>query len=240
MAFLTGIPSLVPYKNYLSIFNTAITVFLNLSPGVIFVNIVKGKEKYTNIPPMMLVFNFLCNGIWGCYWHRAGEFSGFFCSFLCGTIANIFIVWYLYYYSEKTAGKFILYVFLYFAFETGLILFFLSNILDLPIVGVLLIAINTLTYIAPAQNLIKAVKDKNNKLIPIVSTIIGSLCSGGWLIFALIIGDINCFIPNGLGCISSIITTIVWFWIYSKYGDKKEGEEQDEKELIEKGDDEEQ
>ena len=233
MSFLAGIPSLLPYKNYLSMFNTAITVFLNLSPGVLFLNVSKGKEKYTNIPPLMLLFNLLNNAIWGCYWHRKGEFSGFFCSFICGTIATIFLVWYLYYYSNKNAGKFLLYACIHCAVQTGIIVFFLSNILDLPVVGILLIVINTLQYIAPAQNLLKVIKEKNHKLIPIVSTILGTICSGGWLLFALIIGDINCFIPNGLGCISSILTTIVWFWIYSKYGDKKDEEKE---ELVDKED----
>ena len=238
MSFLTGIPSLLPYKNYLSTFNTGITVFLNLSPVVVFLNVAKGKEKYTNIPPMMLLFNFLNNAIWGCYWHRKGELAGFLCSFICGTIATIFLVWWLYYKADKAAGKFILYVLIQFGCSAGIILFFLSNILDLPVVGIILIVINTLQYIAPAQNLLRVIKEKNHKLIPIVSTILGCVCSGGWLLFALIIGDINCFIPNGLGCISSVLTTLVWFWIYSQYG-KKEGEEEEEKELVEKPDDEE-
>ena len=236
MTFFTGIPALLPYKNYLSIFNTLITVFLNLSPAVPFINVIKGKEKYTNIPPMMLLFTLLNNVIWGCYWHRKGEFSGFLCSFICGTIATIYLVLYLYFYSEKSAGKFMLYVLIHCACETGIILFFLSNLLSLPVVGILLIAINTMQYVAPAQNLIRVIKEKNHKLIPIVTTVLGIACSGGWLLFALIIADINCFIPNGLGCVSSIITTIVWFWVYTKYG-KKEGEE--EEELVEKPDDEE-
>ena len=238
MAFLNGIPSLLPIKSYLSVFNTVITVFLFLSPAVVFINVAKGKEKYTNIPPMMLLFNLLNNAIWGCYWHRKGEFSGFFCSFICGTIATVYLVWYLYYVAEKQAGKFILYTCAQFLIEAGIIFFFLSNIMELTYVGFLLIGINTLMYIAPAQNLMKVIKEKNHKLIPIVSTILGSICSGGWLLFALIIGDINCFIPNGLGCISSIITTLIWFWIYTKYGKKGDNEE-DEKELIEKGDEEE-
>ena len=237
MPFLTGIPSLLPYKNYLSVFNTGITVFLNLSPAVLFINVSKGKEKYTNIPPLMLLFNLLTNAIWGCYWHRKGEFSGFLCSFICGTIATIYLVWYLYYKAEKSVGTFLLYACVNLAVEAGIILFFLSNILDLPVVGILLIGINTFQYIAPAQNLLKVLREKNHKLIPIVSTILGSICSGGWLLFALIIGDINCFIPNGLGCISSILTTLVWFWIYTKYGKKEDEEEKEEKELIEQKDD---
>ena len=237
MPFLTGIPSLVPFKNYLSVFNIGITVFLNLSPAVLFINVSRGKEKYTNIPPLMLLFNLLTNAIWGCYWHRKGEFSGFLCSFICGTIAQIFLVWYLYYKAEKIVGKFLLYTLIQCALLAGILLFFLSNILDLPVVGVLLIGINTLQYVAPAQNLVKVIKEKNHKLIPIVSTVLGIACSGGWLLFALIIGDINCFIPNGLGCISSVLTTLVWVWIYTQYG-KKEGEEgeEEEKELVEKQD----
>ena len=153
------------------------------------------------------------------------------------TIAKIYLVWYFYYKAEKSVGKFLLYACVNFAVEAGIILFFLSDILDLPVVGILLIVINTLQYIAPAQNLLKVIKEKNHKLIPIVSTILGTICSGGWLLFALIIGDINCFIPNGLGCISSILTTLMWFWVYTKYGKKEDEEEKEEKELIEQGDD---
>ena len=228
---LKGIESLKPIKNYLSIFNTIITVFLNLSPVVVFLNVSKGKEKYTNIPPLMLLFNLLNNAIWGCYWYRKGEFSGFFCSFICSTIATLFIVWYIYYYTKKKIRKFLFYCGFQFLIETIVIIFYLSKILALPVVGVLLIIINTFQYIAPAQNLMRVIKEKNYKLIPIVSTILGSLCSGGWLLFAIIIGDINCLIPNLLGCISSIITTVIWFWIYTKYNNKGFEEE---KELSEK------
>ncbi len=80
-------------------------------------------------------------------------------------------------------------------------------------------------YIAPAQNLFKAFKEKNDKLIPIVSTLCGCLCSGGWFLFGLIIGDINCIIPNGLGLVSSVLTALIWLYIK---GNKKKEEEKDE------------
>ena len=48
---IKGIESLVPIKNYVSLFSTVLNIILNLSPIVIFISIVKGKEKYTNIPP---------------------------------------------------------------------------------------------------------------------------------------------------------------------------------------------
>ena len=59
-----------------------------------------------------------------------------------------------------------------------------------------------------------------------------------WCIFE-IFSFINSIISNGLGCLSSILTTLIWFWIYTKYG-KKEEDDKDEEQMIEKGDDEEQ
>lgn len=231
---IKGIESLVPIKNYVSLFSTFLNIFLNLSPIVIFINIVKGKEEYTNIPPMMLLFSFLNNAIWGGYWYRKNEISVFWCCFICVIIATIFSSWYLFYYSQKMLGKFFLYVLGQIAFEMGIIFLFFSNLIDLYIVGILLIVINTMQYVSPAQNLIKVIKEKNHKLIPIVSTIIGALCSGGWLLFGLIVGDINSIISNGLGCLSSIITTLIWFIIYTKYGKKEKREEDEGKELVEK------
>ena len=235
---IKGIETLIPIKNYVSLFSTFLNIFLNLSPIVIFINIVKGKEEYTNIPPMVLIFSFLNNAIWGGYWYRKNELSVFWCCFICVIIATIFSAWYLFYFAQKNIGKFLFHVLCQIACEIGIIIIFFSHLIDLTYVGILLIVINTMQYVAPAQNLIKVIKEKNHKLIPIVTTIIGAACSGGWLLFGLIVGDINSIISNGLGCLSSIITTFIWFYIYIKYG-KKEGKEEDEKELVEKPEDEE-
>ena len=110
--------------------------------------------------------------------------------------------------------------------------YLLQDVLDNVSKTRILIGINTMQYVAPAQNLVKVIREKNHKLIPIVTTVLGALCSGGWLLFGLIVGDINSIISNGLGCLSSIITTIIWTWIYTKYGKNKK-EEEEGKELIE-------
>ena len=236
---IKGIDSLVPIKNYVSLFSTFLNIFLNLSPIIIFINIVKGKEEYTNIPPMVLIFSFLNNAIWGGYWYRKNELSVFWCCFICVIIATIFSAWYLFYYAQKNLGKFVFYALCQIACEIFVVFIFFSNLIDLTYVGILLIVINTMQYVAPAQNLVKVIKEKNHKLIPIFTTVIGAACSGGWLLFGLIVGDINSIISNGLGCISSIITTLIWIWIYTKYG-KKDGEkEEEEEELVEKPNDEE-
>ena len=220
-----GIPFLLPIKSYLSIFNTVITVLLNAAPIASFINVSRGKESYTNIPPLMLIVNLGNNIIWACYWIRQDEFISFLCSFLSGIFSTSYIIWYSFFASKKNVSKFLLYLFSQIFVQTAVTYFFLSEILTLQVVGIIIIFLTTMQYVAPAQNLIKAFKEKNDKLIPIVSTICGCLCSGGWFLFGLIIGDLNCIIPNGLGLVSSIITGLLWVYIR---GAKKGQDEKDE------------
>ena len=89
-----GIPSLLPMKQYLSVFNTVVTVLLNAAPIVNFINVSRGKESYTNIPPLMLIVNLGNNIIWGCYWIRQSEYISCLCSSLSGVISTVYIIWY--------------------------------------------------------------------------------------------------------------------------------------------------
>ena len=224
-----GIEFLLPIKPHLSVFNTIITVLLNAAPLFSFINVSRGKESCTNIPPLMLIVNVGNNIIRGCYWIRQDEFISFLCSLFSGIFSSGYILWYSYFASNKTIMKLILYILCQVVGEGCTIYLFLSEIIPLKTVGLIIIFISTLQYIAPAQNLVKAFKDKNDKLIPIVSTICGCLCSGGWFLFGLIIGDINCIIPNGLGLVSSGLTALTW--LYIKGTKKKEEEDENGEEL---------
>jgi len=76
-------------------------------------------------------------------------------------------------------------------------------------------------FAAPGQNLVKVIKEKNYKYIPIANVIMGALCSGGWFLYAKIVNDINCLIPNALGLFFSLINTIIWLIYYLKARNKK-------------------
>ena len=227
-----GIEFLLPIKPHLSVFNTIITVLLNAVPLFSFINVARGKESYTNIPFLMLVVNVGNNIIWGCYWIRQNEFISFLSSLLSFVFSTTYILWYNFFHSKKVIGKYMLYILCQIAGEGAAIYFFLSEILSLKTVGLIIIFVTFLQYIAPAQNAIKAFKEKNDKLIPITSTICGSLCSGGWTLFGLIIGDFNCIIPNGLGLVSSILTALVWLYIKGSKKEKDKGEEGEEFETL--------
>ena len=201
---------------YLQIFNTIITVILNLSPIAALIPVIKGKEKYTNIPILMLIFNLLNNICWGCYWCRLSRNSPMICCIICSIIATFYFIIYLYFFTNKTIKKFILYLFILFFTEFVIIYISYFIIESLKYYGIFLIIINIIMFIAPGQNLIRVIKEKNYKLIPIVSTIVGTICSGGWLLYGQLVNDINCIIPNGLGLIFSILTTLIWAFFYFK------------------------
>ena len=208
---------------YLEIFNTILTIILNLSPIVALMPVIKGKEKYTNVPVSMLIFNLLNNLCWACYWYRKSFFSPFLCSCICSIIATIFFNIYLYFFSNKRIQKYIIYLFSLIFLLILIIYVSMYIIKSLIFYGRYLIVINIIMYAAPGQNLLKVIKEKNYKLIPIASTIVGAICSGGWFLYGNIVNDINCIIPNVLGLIFSIFTTIIWliFYINKKLEQKK-------------------
>ena len=198
---------------YLQIFNTITTVILNLSPVFIFIPVLKGKQKYTNIPFLMLFFNLLNSTCWGCYWYRMFTFGPVISNIICWLITSTFFIIYLFLLSKKIVQKFCLYIVILILSEI-VIIFISLYVIKLPLYGIILIIINIFMYIAPGQNIIRVIKEKDYKLIPISTTIVGIICSGGWLLFGKMVNDINCIIPNMIGLVSSILTTFIWLIFY--------------------------
>jgi hypothetical protein len=59
-------------------------------------------------------------------------------------------------------------------------------------------------------------KTGNHKLIPIISSIVGLLCSCDWTIYGFYIDDWNVIIPNILGIVFSIVNISTWLYFYQK------------------------
>ena len=217
----------------LQITNTVLTVLLCLSPAVSFILVFKGSQSYTNIPILMLIFNDLNNLLWAGYWYRNSKQIPLLNSIICTIISSIFCFMYLNLAFSKKYIKILIYSISCIIIQFIIILIFLKLVTSLKIYGIILIIVNILMYIGPGQNLIKVFKKKNHKLIPIATTIMGCFSAGGWLLFGLIIKDINCIIPNGLGLVTSIFTTLVWIYFYvnsilrKHSGDEKELKEEE-------------
>ena len=80
-------------------------------------------------------------------------------------------------------------------------------------------------YIAPGQKIIRVIKEKNYKLIPIRSTIVSILCSGSWLMYGISINLFAQILPNALGLFFSILNTLAWCYFYINRDKGKEEEE---------------
>ena len=206
---------------FLDVFNLMISIFLNISPIVIFIPVIKGREKYTNIPISMLIFNLLNNLCWACYWFRLSYFNSLLCCSICSIITNLFFILYLYFFNKKQINKFIISIIFLICSELIIIYISIYIVKNLNFYGKYLIVINIIMYIAPGQNILKVIKEKNYKYIPIVNVIMGALCSGGWFLYGKIMDDINCMIPNGLGLLFSLINTIIWLIYYLIARNKK-------------------
>ena len=201
--------------SYLQIFNTITTVILNISPIFVIIPVLKGRDIYTNIPFLMLFFNLLNATGWGCYWYRMSFLIPVISNSICWIISIIFCIIYLFFFSGKRTPKFCLYILILLLTET-IIIFMSLYVLKMKIFGIILIFFNILMFIAPGQNIVRVIREKNHKLIPISTTIVGIICSGGWLLFGIIVNDINCIIPNLIGLISSIFNTFIWILFYVK------------------------
>ena len=207
---------------------TVIGIILNISPIVMFYSIIKGKNKIEIVPESMLIFNILCSSLWACYWYlQVDKFVPFFSSAFGLALSEIFSLIYLFFLAEKDWKKYFLYAFL----EINLVLEFnyalLFIIKDYIIVGNIAMVVNIITYITPGQKIYQVIKTRNYNLIPISSTLSGSLCTLAWLIFGLLIWDIRTIIPNGLGLIFATINSGVWAYFY--FTRDKEKEEKEEK-----------
>ena len=207
---------------------TVIGIILNISPIVMFYSIIKGKNKIEIVPESMLIFNILWSSLWACYWYlQVDKFVPFFSSAFGLALSEIFSLIYLFFLAEKDWKKYFLYAFL----EINLVLEFnyalLFIIKDYITVGNIAMVVNIITYITPGQKIYQVIKTRNYNLIPISSTLSGSLCTLAWLIFGLLIWDIRTIIPNGLGLIFATINSGVWAYFY--FTRNKDEDEKEEK-----------
>ena len=207
---------------------TVIGIILNISPIVMFYSIIQGKNKIEIVPESMLIFNILCSSLWACYWYlQVDKFVPFFSSAFGLALSEIFALIYLFFLADKSWKKYLLFAFL----EINLVLEFNYGLLvvlgDYITVGNIAMVVNIITYITPGQKIYQVIKTKNYNLIPISSTLSGSLCTLCWLIFGLLIWDIRTIIPNGLGLVFATINSGVWAYFY--FTRDKEEDEKEEK-----------
>ena len=210
---------------------TAIGMGLNLTPGVLFYEIKKGKKTLNDIPEMMFISNTLCTVMNLGFSIDIQAPSMLLSNIICTSIAFFYASLYLFYYSEKKLNLFFLYFFMSFNITLEILYlstqFFIDFEIDKEfhkdsisgkITGGINMFLTVINAAAPGQKIVEVIKTGNIKLIPIVTTLFQFACSSCWFIYGLLINVYATYIPNGLGILLSGIQIGVYYFFYCKNG----------------------
>ena len=209
--------------NVFGIIGSFIALYFFFAPIVPILKLIRGESSVKDTPGILLICSFLNCILWAMYGLLKDRFLQYAPNGLGGSITLIWITIYLIYLAEKKIHFALLYNFCLIACVMGLCLLFYF-VIDAEITGKIVLIFNVLMYAAPGEKMYTVCKTGNYKLIPIWSTIGAAACSGCWLIYGIVVKDINVIIPNALGIICSIIQLIVYS-IYRKKDPTPGGEQ---------------
>ena len=196
-----------------STLGTIFSVFLSFSPTVPFIQVFKMEEKIDILPEGMLLCQLLNRLLWCSVWVLTKKLIPFINASVGIFITSVFITLYLYLYFHRRCLKTLSKFFILLCFESAI---FFGAVLygNVSVVSLIAMIFNVAMYIAPGQKIVRVIKEKNYKLIPIRSTIVSICCSGSWLMYGIVINLIPQIVPNALGLFFSIANTLAWFYFY--------------------------
>ena len=209
---------------YSSLLGTAMGIGLGLAPIVPFSKIVRGIEKVRIFPESMIFFNILCPDLWACYWIRQDLFVPFFSAAAGLILGLVFATIYMYFYLDQNTIKWIGSLLIIGSLFSGFHYCLLYIVPKYSYIGFAAMITGILTNIAPAQNVLKVIRDGEYKLIPITSTVFGGLVNVFWLLFGISLIDWNNIIVNGICLVINIVNTSTYIYYYLKRNKKEENE----------------
>ena len=231
---------MVDISDIFSTLGTTLSFFMSFSPTVPFIKVFKKEEKIDILPEGFLLFLILTRIVWGAVWIITGRKIALLNSVLGVIICDVFVILYFFLYFNRTYLKTFLSSIILILSEYGLcyLAVLWGNYLVLSYIAMIF---NIIMFISPGQKILRVIKEKNYKLIPIYTTIVNILCSAAWLGYGICINLISQIIPNAIGLFFSVLNTCLWIYFYIKRDKKKEKSEkeqekenEDEVELVEK------
>ena len=224
---------MVDLADIFSTLGTIISFILSFTPTVPFMKVFKKEEKIDILPEGLLLFLILNRLVWGSVWILTGRKIALLNSILGTSVCDVFVVLYFYLYFNRSCCKAFISGIILLILEAGLLFggVFWGNDYVLSIIAMIF---NVCMFISPGQKIFRVIKEKNYKLIPIVSTLVNILCSSAWLGYAICINLMTQIIPNALGLFFSVANTLAWTYYYLRRDKEKDKEEDNEVELVEK------
>ena len=226
---------MVDISDIFSLIGTITSFILSLSPLVPFMRVLKKEDKIDILPEGLLLSLILTRLVWGSVWILTERKIASFNSILGITICDIFAILYFYLYFNRDYKKAIISSIILILIEVIILKICISWGNDIALSYIAMI-FNTFVFISPGQKILRVIKEKNYKLIPIHSTIINIIYSIAWLGYGICINLISQIIPNILGLIFSIINTTAWIYYFKRRKKSKffNKDKENETELVEK------
>ena len=234
---------MVDIADIFSSLGTFTSFLLSFTPTFPFLKVLKKQEKIDILPEGLLLSLILTRIVWGSVWIITSRKIAMFNCISGIIICDIFVILYFYLYFNRTFFK---------TFFASIILIIIEIVLisisvswgNYNILSYIAMIFNTLMFVSPFQKILRVIKEKNYKLIPICTTIVNILCSISWLGYGVCISMVSQIIPNAIGLILSVVNAYTWIYYYAnrnklfkkyqKMVAKEKEEKEDETELVEK------
>ena len=193
----------------------AVTAFLSTLPLKQYKKLCNGELKYNETPNIVVLGNYLNSITWIIYGYKIKNLQ----LQICHLIASIFslicaLIYFMFLGKVKSCKAFLYSVCL--AAITFIIGVLFILLIDKPdIIGLFCIIFSTVTYIDPAKVIVKVIKTKNYKLMPMCIILISLIGSTSWIIYGFMEVNFNIIIPNFIRMILQFIHLFMWK-IYKK------------------------
>lgn len=196
---------------------TIVSICFFASPAPQFFFLIRKKIKYSDINIIIIIGNYISSIVWLIYGFSINMKQIKIC-YCVGALISIVWIWtYLIYMGKKKISQSLIFTMILSALSFATYIILTVVITDKKLIGEVCFIVCSLTYITPAQIIIKVINTKNYKLIPIYSAIISSIGFGSWTIFGLFNFNANIIIPNLVGLAFSLGQII----LYRVYKNKK-------------------
>ena len=220
--------------NLFAILGTIFSIYLNFSPLILFIQVLKKKEPIDILPQRLLFFQIADRILWGSIWILKNKLIPFINCLICIIIISSFIMVYFYLYYHRAFFN----AFIRFLILLGIIYFIFLRIIiygNISVISSFAMLFSIFIYIAQIKETIKVIKEKDHYLIRIDIAIVGIFCFSSWIIFGKYINYIPQIIINIIGVIISLINTIAWIYLYYKRDKLRNKEEEKVKIVRNKG-----
>ena len=216
---------MVDIQDFFSTAGTITAFCLSLSPSVPFAQVLKGKEKIDILPEGTILFLMLTRLVWASVWIITKRKMALLNCTLGVTVSNVFITLYFYVYFNRSCLK---------AFFSAILLLLIEAIFlygavlwgDYLTLSYIAMICKIIMSISPGQKIVRVIKEKNYKLIPITSAVANFFCSLSWFCYGICIRLYGQIISNLIGLLFSFVNSIIWLYFYLKRN--KEGEDTNE------------